>query len=363
MFQLQLPEAGLDLSAESLKAVAMPANLPDALQRAADFCRQWLGGAQEFTFHTSGSTGQPKAIQLRREQLEASARATIYELELGPADVFYCPINTGFIGGAMMLVRAMLLDVPVQVRVPSSGAFDGDAAAAATFAAIVPMQMPSLLQAAAEGRVPRLMQVIIGGAGLTASQWRLARQLPMAAWHTFGMTETASHIALRRLNGPDASEAYYPLPGIELKLDDRDCLCICGPVTGNQWLVTNDMVNLRPDGGFIWLGRADFTINSGGVKINPERVEQIVSRYLGSQGHHQTIYISSVPHEVLGETLVLVCDASFTQDALYAFASMPEDLFPAYHKPNQLAGVAQFPQTTGGKVDRVKLKQLINQAR
>ncbi|MGB3618070.1 MAG: hypothetical protein WBA12_08120, partial [Catalinimonas sp.] len=171
-----------------------------------------------------------------------------------------------------------------------------------------------------------------------------------ALHHTYGMTETASHVALRRLNGPERSDYFTALPGIELRQDHRGCLLIRGAVTNQQLITTNDRVELLDAQRFRWLGRADWTINSGGVKVQPEEVERAVGRWLAGRGLARRYFAAGLAHPQLGEEVTLVVEGT---DALPG--ELLDELrvaLPRHHAPRRVQYVAEFKTTVTGKLDR-----------
>ena len=264
-----------------------PAGSPTELNgyeaKVLDFVRQWLNGTLEFGLHTSGSTGPAQAIYLKRHQLEASARRTGDYFDLGPGDRLLVCLNCEYIGGQMMLVRGLERNMHLTIVEPAADpltplppetAFD--------FASFVPLQLRTLLAAGHGGRLNHLKAILVGGAAVDAALTQaVRRQLTVPVYLTYGMTETASHIALRRLNGdpkagPKKAAAYHVLPGIHVGQDARGCLTVRADVTDDQLITTNDQIKLLDAHTFEWLGRADFVINSGGVKVPAEKVEQVL---------------------------------------------------------------------------------------
>ena len=226
------------------------------------FAHEWLWGSQRFALQTSGSTGTPKPIYLARSQMEASARATGTALGLRPGQQALVCLPTRYVAGRMMLVRGFVLGLSMHVVEPTSDPFATlEVSVRPDFAAFIPLQMQALLDialmapsdscysddTAAAFRYRRLLEgmqaILIGGGPVSESLHNNIQRLSAPVYHTYGMTETATHVALRRLNGPQRSDAFVPLPGVELALDDRGCLAIRGAVTADAWLQTNDMVD------------------------------------------------------------------------------------------------------------------------
>ncbi|WP_460502573.1 AMP-binding protein, partial [Hymenobacter agri] len=180
---------------------AVPLNGYEA--KVLDFVRQWLNGTQEFTLHTSGSTGTPSAIVLRRRQFEASARRTADFFDLGPGDRALVCLNCEYIGGMMMLVRGLERNMHLTIVEPHADPFAYVADNAEfDFSAFVPLQLKAVLAAGHAPRLNKMKAFLIGGAPADATLTQELQPLTAAAWLTYGMTETCSHVALRRLNGP-----------------------------------------------------------------------------------------------------------------------------------------------------------------
>ncbi len=155
-----------------------------------------------------------------------------------------------------------------------------------------------------------MQAILLGGGPIDEALHKAVGQLSAPVYHTYGMTETATHIALRRLNGPDPSDAFVPLPGVELARDDRGCLAIRGAVTAGAWLQTNDIVDLRPDGSFVWLGRWDNVINTGGVKVQVEQVEAAIAACQAQRTDlawaGRRLAVAGLPDARLGQAVTLV---------------------------------------------------------
>lgn len=321
------------------------------------FCQRWLSGEQEFLLHTSGSTGVPKPIKLQRKQMQASARLTGKALGLRDGMRALICLNTAYVAGTMMLVRGMELGLEMLVVEPSRNPLDSEQLSVNSeqfkrpidFTALVPMQVQAALDdAESRLRFEQMHSVLIGGAPVSN---RLAEQLQLvgaACYHTYGMTETVTHVALRRLNGAQASERFVPLNGVKLALDERGCLTIRGPMTLGETVVTNDRVELANDGSFVWLGRVDNVINSGGVKVQAEKVERALESALGSS----RLFVVGVADEILGERVVGFVERSEVGMVSAENAPPPLPNLSKYEQPKQLIYVDKFCETPTGKVDR-----------
>jgi O-succinylbenzoic acid--CoA ligase len=304
------------------------------------FLAEWHNDSPRVLVHTSGSTGSPKPMLVEKQRMEASARMTCGFLGLKPRDTALLCMSLDYIAGKMMVVRALTCGLRLMAVEPCgcpswSGRVD--------FAAMVPMQVYNLLQTE-EGR-QRLMAIkhlLIGGGAVDQSLARELKAFPNAVWSTYGMTETLSHVAMRRLSGLDASDWYVPFDGVRLSLTVDRCLVIDAPAVHEGPLVTNDIAELAPDGRFRILGRKDNVICSGGLKIQAEEVERLLHSHL-----HVPYLISKRPDEKFGEAVVLLTegDVATAREACCR-------VLPKYWQPRAYVHVAHLPLTATGKPAR-----------
>ncbi|MER2996800.1 AMP-binding protein [Pontibacter populi] len=324
--------------------------------KTLEFCRNWLNGVQEFPIQTSGSTGTPKTINLTRKQLESSARKTIKLLNLQPGDTTLVCLNTEYIAGMMMLARGFLAELQMIIVEPISNPLKLVAEGTLfDFASFVPMQLQKIVQDTPE-KIPMLNHmkgILLGGAPVNFTLQRQLQQLSVPVYHTYGMTETASHVALRLLNGPDAADYYDALDNIALGLDNRGCLTINGDVTNNELIVTNDLVELLTPTRFRWIGRVDNTINSGGVKVQSEIVEVAVAEALADIDPMPRFFVTSQPDELLGEHVILVMETEpFTDEQEKELKAQLKTLLRKFERPKKYYYCPAFTETATGKVSK-----------
>ncbi|GAB2540740.1 AMP-binding protein [Spirosoma aerophilum] len=334
---------------------------------ALTFLRNWLSGQQTFTLHTSGSTGTPKPIQLTRAQMSASAHLTGQTLGLQAGDKALVCLNIRYVAGIMMLVRGLELRLPMTIIEPSGNplASVDDARDSFSFTALVPLQLQTILAQHVD-KLPLLntmKAILVGGAATSPALEKAIQQISAPVFATYGMTETVSHIALRRLNGPEASDLFTALPGVELGIDERGCLHITSAATNFERIQTNDVVQLvdNPTGkqaGFRLLGRADRIINSGGVKIQPEPIELIIQTTLAKEDAYAEqpaprLFVTGLPDERLGHRLALIIEKQSLTDRLWQRIqdAVREALGP-YAVPKEVLVATQFIETNTGKVDQ-----------
>ncbi len=332
--------------------LATPVNGYEA--KVLDFVRQWLNGTQEFGLTTSGSTGTPTPIVLRRRQLEASARRTADFFGLGPGDRALVCLNCEYIGGMMMLVRGLERNMHLTIVEPHADPFAHVAADAEfDFAAFVPLQLKAVLAAGHAPRLNRLKCLLVGGAPADAVLQQELQPLSVPVYLTYGMTETCSHVALRRLNGPQASAAFRVLPGIAAGQDARGCLTLRGDVTDDQLITTNDQVRLLDAHTFEWLGRADFVINSGGVKVPAEKVELVLDVALVEIGEARRCFVAGQPDARLGQAVTAFIEGpALSPELEKQLKTLLAARLSRYEQPRQLRYVPAFQTTAAGKLDR-----------
>jgi Acyl-CoA synthetases (AMP-forming)/AMP-acid ligases II len=317
------------------------------------FLKDWFSDSPALLLHTSGSTGTPKEIIARKEQMLQSAKITcdFFELKKNHKVLLCLPLD--YIAGKMMVVRALYAGLDIYPVEP-----DGHPLAHTDipfdFAAMVPLQVYNSLQVEEERRrLSHIKHLIIGGGGIDEMLEKDLQAFPNAIYSTYGMTETLSHIALRRINGTEAGPYYTPLPGVGLALSGDNTLIVYAPLVADETFITNDIAELRPDGSFRITGRKDNIINTGGIKVHIEEVERVLRPYISGN-----FAITSVPHPKLGEAIVLLVEQ--TVDAA-AVMNMMEQSLPRYHHPLHIRTVTAIPLTGNGKTDRTAAKKLANQ--
>lgn len=321
---------------------------------ALAFAADWVSGAQTFQLRTSGSTGTPKIITVTREQMEASARATLTFLGLGKLDKALIGLDTGFIGGKMMIVRVLLSGMKAHLQTPEADPLlahptDHDF----TFTALVPFQLQHILQRKnGVAQLQRFKAILLGGASISPELENQCREHHLPIWQTYGMTETVSHIALRHLG---KGEVFYKtLPEVRIGTDDRSCLWVSGPMTNHELIQTNDLVKLMDTNRFSWLGRADFIINSGGLKLNPEELE----RQIQSLGLIQSPFLLvGIPDEQLGEKVVMLLEGSDVP-SLDVQRNIKERL-GSKQAPKSYTCVPALPYSSNNKINRKACREIV----
>lgn len=336
-------------------------------EQAICFCREWLSGKPTFTLRTSGSTGIPKPIELTRTQMAASARLTGETFGLHPGDAALCCLNVAYVAGVMMLVRAMELSLDLTVVEPATNPLAGlPETTRFDFCAFVPLQLQTILEIT-PGRLPVIdgaKAVLLGGAAVSGSLEEKLQVVQAPVFGTYGMTETVSHIAIRRLNGPARSETYRLLRGVEAGTDGRDCLWVRGPMTDFAPVQTNDVVQFADSQTFRWLGRFDSIVNSGGVKVVPERVEAALEPLLRWVGFRGRFFVCGLPDERLGQRVSVVLEGKpFPHENLELLRREAGEVLTRFEMPRRWEFLETFPETATGKIDTQRVVRELTQRR
>ena len=311
-----------------------------------EFLSEWNNDSLFVHVQTSGSTGAPKPMLAEKRRMLASARITNDFLGLREGDVALLCMSLNYIAGKMMVVRSIERGLKLITVEPSGHPLNHSQLAIddcqIDFAAMVPLQVYNTLQEPEERK--RLLQIrhlIIGGGAIDEALGAELKNFPNAVWSTYGMTETLSHIALRRLSGPEASDWYIPFPSVKVSLSEDGCLVIDAPEVCPERLVTNDIAEISPQ-GFRILGRKDNVICSGGIKIQIEEVESRLRPFL-----RVPYLISKRPDPKFGEVSVLLTEGSIDEAR-----QICERILPKYYLPRHYLHVDRIPLTETGKPAR-----------
>lgn len=307
-----------------------------------DFLLNWLDNFDVMTVYTSGSTGVPKEFKLQKQHMIHSAQVTGEYFDLGAGSEVLCCLPLSYIAGKMMMVRALTLGWEIDLVKPSTKPLK-KAEKRYDFTAMTPHQVNKSLK-----HIYKTRKVLIGGAAVNDQLVKDLDGRHSRAYHSYGMTETASHIAIRSLY-PVKEDHFTALKDVKLTQDERGCLVIDAPQVASEPLVTNDLVELISEIQFIILGRVDDVINSGGVKIHPAMVEKKLALQLS-----QRFFITDEKDEDLGERVVLIIEGK-EEDV-----QLDLDQLEDYEKPKAVYYVASFEETHTKKVDKRSTIERLN---
>lgn len=321
---------------------------PEAKQ-LVQFILDWQQNKTSFQFHTSGSTGSPKVIDVLREQIVASVMATGKYLGLKPEHRALLALNPNFVASIMMVARCLHLDMDLLLQRPTTNPIQ-QLDRSVDFASFVPMQIYKMIEVGDIEKISLIRQVLVGGAPLSTAAFVRLSNLKTNIYLTYGMTETVSHIALMPVKGSLKDACYEVLPGIDIGEDKDHCLHVTGAVTNHVSVQTNDIVTILMDHKFRWLGRRDHVINSGGIKIQPERVEEAI-RPLLPDG--VDCMVSWVPDENLGSACVLISENyALSKDEFKCLQDVVKETFSKHHIPKSNYTLEAFVRTPSGKLQR-----------
>ena len=325
-------------------------NHPSAIWDLYLFLNEWFNDDPVITVHTSGSTGAPKELLVRKDQMIQSARLTCEFLDLKQGETALLCMNLRYIGAMMVVVRSLIAGLNLIVR-RASGHPLADVDTPLRFAAMVPLQVYNTFQIPEEKEKLKQTEIlIIGGGAVDKALEEKIRNLSNAVYSTYGMTETLSHIALRRLNGAAASDRYYPFSSVELFLSSENTLMINAPLVCDDTLQTNDIARIYPDGSFTILGRKDNVINSGGIKVQAEEIEKLLQSFIPVP-----FVITSVPDQRLGQAVTLLLEG---QPDIEEIEDKLQSILEPYHRPKYVLYTDCIPQAGNGKMNRAGCRDL-----
>ncbi|WP_420574076.1 AMP-binding protein [Kordia sp.] len=316
-------------------------------QTLGNFLMDWLDDKTYVIVYTSGSTGKPKSIRLDKQAMIHSALATGDFFGIEPGNTALQCLPSNFIAGKMMLVRAMVLGLSLDLIAPTSNPLKNHYKHY-DFCAMVPLQVENSLE-----QLSQIKTLIVGGAPASSALIASLQSISTKIFATYGMTETITHIAAKPLNHlPKEKIAYYQtLPNIQIDTDSRNCLVIHAPRITDEKIITNDVVEMISKTEFNWLGRFDNVINSGGIKLHPEQIEEKLSSLINSR-----YFIAATDDEQLGKKLVLLIeDIEETIDVSQMMETIKKsEKFTKFEIPKTIYTVKNFTETNTGKVQRLQ---------
>jgi len=322
------------------------------------FLESWFSNTETIAVKSSGSTGKPKTILLQKKQMINSALVTgkYFDLQEDTTALLCLPI--AYIAAKMMLIRAIVLGWHIDVIESNSNPLK-DIHKTYDFSAMVPLQLDNSLS-----KIDIIKKIIVGGGVVSNSLQGRLQTISSQVFATYGMTETITHIAVKRLNNFGLSSSlsmqeksfYQILPNITIYKDERNCLVIKAPKISKEIIFTNDVVNLISDVQFEWVGRFDNVINSGGIKLHPEKIEEKLSKIIFNR-----FFVAGIPDEKLGEKLVLIIENNnFENDnsneinkSIFQKIKLMQSL-SKFEIPKKIYFLNEFVETKTGKIQRIE---------
>ena len=324
-------------NALDLDAQQWAASSDEEQQALGHFLVDWLSDDDHIALHTSGSTGKPKEIQMPKTAIYASAVRTAAFFNLLERDSALLCLPIRYIAGKMMLVRALVLGlhldiIPPKTKLPIEKDY--------TFAALIPLQANASFDV-----LGRFKTVLIGGAPIPTDLRKRISKKHKHCIETYGMTETLTHVATRIVS--DVVIPFRAMPEIGISTDENDCLVLEVPYVPMSPFITQDVVRLEGDDTFSLLGRRDWVINSGGMKIFPEILEEILTPFIKFP-----FFFTALPDVDLGEKLVLLVETPTTEKATIMTIAQQHLGANKHHVPKQVICLDAFMRTHSGKLDR-----------
>jgi len=322
----------------------------------AFFLQQWFDSISYIEVTTSGSTGIPKVIQLQKKHMKNSAKASGEFFNLPENTTALLCMSPKYIAGKMMLVRALTLGWKLDIVEPSSNPLK-ICTKQYDFSAMVPLQLSNSLN-----EINNIKKLIVGGGVVSKDLLANIQELQTEIFATYGMTETITHIAVKKLNNfrntsvSTTKQSYYKiLPKIKISTDIRGCIIIEAPTISEEKVITNDLVELISDTEFKWLGRFDTVINSGGIKLIPELIEEKIAAVI-----HQRFFVTGISDNILGEKLILIVEGKNTLNKDIILNNVKNlHTLSKYEIPKEIYLVEKFVQTETKKVNRLRTLKLI----
>ena len=309
---------------------------------------------------TSGTTGEPRPVDLTRENFFSSAIGTALALGVGPQDRWLCCLPLHHVAGLSIITRSSIYGIGTVLH----DGFDTERVAAAlerdgvTLVSLVATQIIRLLEAGADLSLPRA--IVAGGGPLPVDVLEEAHARGATVVQSYGMTETTSQVTL--LEVPDArrkaGSAGLPILGAYLRIDEGEIL-VRGPMvapgtaTEDGWLRTGDLGTID-DEGHLWVdGRKGDLIVTGGENVMPERVEDVL------RSHPDVADVAVVGRadpewqEAVTAVVVLRPGAAESSEALRDHCAGE---LARYEIPKRFVFVTDLPRTASGKLMRAALR-------
>ncbi len=318
-------------------------------RKVLEFLQEWFSDSETVSVQTSGSTGTPKIFEIEKSRMLNSAKMTCGFLGLKEGDSALLCLPVQYISGKMMLVRAIERKLKVIISEPSS---TPEISQNIDFCAMTPLQVQNSLD-----KIYLIKNLIIGGASVSEKlKSQLTSELEtrkseQKIFETYGMSETLSHIALKQIS-PNREECFTLFNEVKISVDERNCLKISAPKLNPEILQTNDIVELLNEKQFRFLGRFDNVINSGGVKIFAEELENLVKKLID-----RDLVFLGKPDEILGEKLVLVIEGRNDKNLKSQISNLKFE--NKFHIPKEILFLEKFPRAENGKILRKEILKII----
>lgn len=297
-----------------------------------NFLLEWFDENSYIDMQTSGSTGVPKTVRISKNAMVESAIATGDFFDIHPGQKVLQCLPVKYIAGKLMFIRAFILGLEMDFVAPTSTPlYNNDTDY--DFVAMVPLQAKNSLK-----ELKKVKKIIIGGAMISKSLEQELKKLPTKVYETYGMTETITHIAAKEIG----EKSFTVLPNVTISYDDKNCLVIRAPRISNEVIITNDLVELVNENQFVFLGRYDNIVNSGGIKLIPEQIEKKLAGKIDGR-----YFVAGKKDEELGEKLILIVEGEKRDINKEIYSDLDK-----YEKPKEVYFISKFKETENGKIMR-----------
>ncbi|WP_340063037.1 AMP-binding protein [Ascidiimonas aurantiaca] len=325
-------------------------------QSIGDFMMDWLDNKEYLDVKTSGSTGIPKTVRIWKQHMVHSALATgdFFDISVGDSALHCLPAE--FIAGKMMLVRALILGLEIDLIPPSASPLS-EIIKEYDFSAMIPLQVENSLD-----KLEQIKTLIVGGAPVGHELKTELNTKTTKIFETYGMTETVTHIAARPLNEAalktkGKAKGFVTMPHVQISTDERECLVVDAPDISENTVVTNDIVKILSENEFEWLGRYDYIINSGGIKLIPEQIESKLDPFIESR-----FFVTGIPDTALGSKMIMIVEGTTKNETELLEVIKESNVLSKYEVPKEIHFIPHFTETENGKVvrtatlDKIKTK-------
>ena len=310
------------------------------------FLKEWNTKKDSFIIKSSGTTGPIKEIDFTRASLVQSAKITLKAFDLTEDSILISALPLSFVAGKMMLVRAIIANCKVLLFEPKANPIE-KLKIRSSFAAFTPYQLQHILQESPD-KLALIDTVIIGGSKVDSKLSDILERLDNRYFETFGMSETLTHVAIRPINGVDMSEYFTMLDGFSFTVNDDQCLQIKAAHLGESSIITTDIVEQINERQFLWLGRIDNVVNTGGVKVYPENIERKLLNDID-----EAFIISKVDDDLLGEKVILVIES----EKHFSITDFDFSALSKFETPKEVHIVKQLPRNNNGKIIRLNTNE------
>lgn len=309
------------------------------------FILEWFDENKQMEAKTSGSTGTPKTISLEKSKMIESAKMTGEFFKFKKENKALLCLSPQFIAGKMMIVRAIVWQMNLICVKPDGHPLD-TLDSEIDFTAMIPLQVSNSIHN--KTQIEKVKTILIGGGVIDKNLESKLAKIKTKFFSSFGMTETLSHIAIRTLNGPNKSNTYKALNEVTLTIDHRDCLKIKAQKLLNKEIITNDIVKLISSSEFEWLGRHDHVINSAGIKLFPEKIEEKLSPHI-----KEPFFLIGITDEHLGEKMILLIESiNNSEEQKKKISAKIEPYLENFQFPREIIFLPKFNRTLTGKIQR-----------